>query len=85
MLPEPVECRRWFSFLVGFIALAVAVTCLQVVRSVLPTQADGAHWALTLLFVGAVNGFVHVLKLLLPLLLIKLWPELEDKDPSEKS
>jgi hypothetical protein len=83
MQSVPVERRKWFILLIGFIGLAGAGVCLLVVRSALPSEAQGAHIALTLLFIGAMSGFVTILNLLLPLLLVKLWPGLEAPHPRQ--
>lgn len=81
----PIERRKWFVFLIGFISIAGAGVCFFVVRSALPSEATGAHVALALLFMGATSGFVTVLNLFLPLLLVKLWPGLEAPRPPHKA
>ena len=77
MNPKPLELRRWFNALVGLLGIATSVICFFVVRSALPETALSANVALTLLFLGAMGGFTTLLKLLLPLLIVKLWPSIE--------
>ena len=84
MQSVPIERRKWFVVLIGSIGIAGASACLLVVRSALPSGAPGAHAALTLLFMGAMSGFVTLLNFLLPLLLLKLWPELEASSPPSR-
>ena len=79
----PIERRKWFVLLIGVVGIGAACVCLLVVRSSLPSEAGNAHIALTLLFVGAMSGFVTVLNLLLPLLLVKVWPGLEASRPQQ--
>lgn len=81
MQSVPIERRKWFVLLIGFIGIAGAGVCLLVVRSALPSEAQGPHVALALLFMGAMSGFVTALNLLLPLLLLKVWPGLEASHP----
>lgn len=78
MNPKPLELRKWFNVLVALLGIATAVICLLVVRSSLPAAALSAHIALTLLFVGAMGGFVTVLRLFLPFLVVKIWPSIEE-------
>lgn len=77
----PIERRKWFVFLIGSVGIAGAGACLLVIRSALPSEAQGAHLALALLFMGAMGGYVTGLNSLLPLLVVKLWPGLEASPP----
>ena len=77
MNPKPLELRKWFNVLIGLFSIATSVICVFVVRSALPETALSANVALTLMFLGAMGGFVTVLRLFLPLLIVKLWPSIE--------
>lgn len=77
MNSKPLELRKWFNVLIGLFGIATSVICFFVVRSALPEAALSANVALSLLFLGAMGGFVTLLRLLLPLLIVKLWPTIE--------
>ena len=77
MNPQPLELRSWFKALVGLLSLAPATICFVTVSLALPEPAFGEHVALSFLFVGAWAGFATLLGLFLPLLVAKLWPNLD--------
>lgn len=56
--------RRTLAVL-GVLSLVLAVSCLYLVQASLPAHAVAAHLGLTLLFCGAVSGFLVVLQFLL--------------------
>jgi len=73
-----IESRRWFQWLVGLSGCAIAVALALPLFLALPAQ--GATRALVVfLAAGAVVGFERLLALVLPVVLLKVWPSLEKK------
>jgi hypothetical protein len=73
----PLEFRTSFKVVVGAVGFATAVVCFFLLRSAVPTSETGLQVALYLLFIGAIAGFDRLLTRFLPLLLLRLWPQLE--------
>ena len=74
----PIEHRRWFNMLVSILGVSIALICLIVVRMQIPKSEQHVQLALALLFIGAVSGFIALFRLFLPLILLKIWPKLEE-------
>lgn len=73
----PLERRKWFQLVICVAALLCTFGSALAVRLALPAQAAFAQFALVLLCIGAVGGFITLFEKFLPLLLLKLWPALE--------
>ena len=73
----PLEFRRSFKVVVGVLSFATSVVCFFLLRSALPASETGLQVALYVLFIGAIAGLDRLLTRFLPLLLLKLWPQLE--------
>jgi hypothetical protein len=73
----PVERRKWFIAFVGLLGLGAAAACVYFVHAALPGDSAGARVALAFLLMGAASGFVTLLNVLLPLVLVRLWPALD--------
>lgn len=73
----PIELKRWFQILCGFLGVGIAIACWLVVKSFVPEGAAGARLALLLLLVGAVMGISRLMELFLPPVLVRLLPRLE--------
>ena len=73
-----IESRRWFQWLVGITGCALAVALAIPVYFAVPAQSL-TRVAVIVLAAGAVAGFAHLLTLVLPVVLLKLWPALEQK------
>ena len=73
----PLELRKWFQASFGLLSIVLAFVCWLIVRSSLPASAEGAQLALALLFIGATTGFFNLLRIFMPLLIVKLWPGIE--------
>lgn len=59
---------RGVSYVLALLALAVAAVCWYVVFRALPGSDTPAHWALSVLLLGAINGLTGLFELL-----IKVW------------
>ena len=81
MNATPLELRKWFQILCYLLGLALAGSCYWVLRPLAQDQTTGVQLALSLLLIGALNGFERILTLFLPILLVKLWPRIESPDP----
>ena len=77
MSSTPLEFRRWFQLVAVLLSLAIALPCFWVLRSALPQAEDGLQIFLLVLFVGAFAGFDRLLTLFLPIVILKLWPQIE--------
>ena len=73
-----MEQKKSFQAGVFTLAMAVAVPLGWLCRSSLPAQAQGAQVAVMVLMVGSVLGFERLLTLLLPPLLARWAPRLDD-------
>ena len=78
MKTTPLEHRRWFNMLVSILGVSIALVCLIVVRMQIANSEQHVQLALALLFIGAVSGFIALFRLFLPLILLKIWPKLEE-------
>ena len=73
----PIELKRWFQILCGFLGISIAIACWLVVKSFVPEGEAGARLALLLLLVGAGMGISRLMEMFLPPLLVRLFPQLE--------
>lgn len=78
MHPKPLETKRWFNISVAILGTSIALICMLMVRSYIPKTDQHTHLALAILFIGAVSGFVGLFRLILPLILVKAFPKLEE-------
>ena len=78
MKTTPLEHRRWFNMLVSILGVSIALVCFIVVRMQIAKSEQYVQLALALLFIGAVSGFIALFRLFLPLILLKIWPKLEE-------
>ena len=81
MNSTPLEFRRWFQLVVVLLSFAIAFPCFWVLRSAVPQAEDGLQICLLVLFVGAFAGFDRLLTLFLPIVIFKLWPQIESPRP----
>ncbi len=73
----PIESRRWFQYLASLAAVAITLALAIPIYFDLQVSHSAAAVALPFLAAGAIAGFSHLLTLVLPLVLLKVWPELE--------
>ena len=74
-----IESRRWFQYVVGLGAVAITLALATPIYFALQARPSAAGIALPFLAAGAIAGFSRLLTLLLPLLLLKLWPGLDQR------
>ena len=78
MKSTPIENKRWFNISVAILGTSIALVCMLMIRSYIPKSDQHTHLALAILFIGAVSGFVGLFRLILPLILVKLFPKLDE-------
>jgi hypothetical protein len=78
MKSTPLEYKRWFNITVTILGASIALVCMLMIRSYIPKTDQHTQFALALLFIGAVSGFVGLLRLFLPLILVKVFPKLDE-------
>lgn len=74
----PIELRKWFQVAIGILSLLLSILCLLAIRTSLPVSASVAQVALSVLFIASISGFYNLFRLFLPLILLKLWPGIEN-------
>lgn len=73
-----LENRKWFQLMAGGIGLIAACLSFWVARLAFPFDApESAKFALVLLMIGAISGFYRLLIIFLPLILPKIFPNLD--------
>jgi hypothetical protein len=73
----PIELRKWFQLSTASLSILFSALCWLAIRAYIPASDLGAQIAASALMVAAIPGFFSLLRLSLPLLLLKLWPGLE--------
>jgi uncharacterized membrane protein YhdT len=73
----PIELRKWFQLFVVLLSILFTGLCWLAIRAYIPAADLGAQIAASALMIAAIPGFFSLLRLFLPLLLLKLWPGLE--------
>jgi hypothetical protein len=79
----PIEFRKWFQFAVVFLSLAIAGPCFWALHSAIQGKEESLQLFLLVLFIGAIFGFTRLLTMFTPILLTKLWPQVES--PTSKT
>ncbi|MBK1891291.1 hypothetical protein Undi14_14730 [Undibacterium sp. 14-3-2] len=74
----PIELRKWFQLTIGILSLSMSGICWFVIRSYIPPSAGGAQMALSILLMGASSGLFLILGKLMPLLIVKFFPGIEN-------
>lgn len=74
----PIELRKWFQLTIGILSLSMSGICWFMIRSYIPASAGGAQMALSILLMGASSGFFLILGKLMPLLIVKFFPGIEN-------
>ena len=74
----PIESRRWFQYVTGLAGVALTLALAIPIYFDLQAHHSAAGVALPFLAAGAIAGFSRLLELLVPLVVSKLWPELEN-------
>lgn len=70
----PLELRKGFQIAIALISLVLAATCWLLIRPYLKDADNAAQAAFATLSIVTVPGFTTVLRLFLPLILVKLFP-----------
>lgn len=78
MQAKSLENKKWFNISVTMLSTGIALVCMLMIRSYIPKTDQYAYLALAILFIGAVSGFSGLFRLVLPLILVKLWPKLDE-------
>lgn len=73
----PIELRKWFILLTFSLSAVLAYACWFYARAAIPSSETGAQMAITLLLMGAIPGFMLLLKFFMAILLIKIFPSLD--------
>jgi hypothetical protein len=72
-----IELRKWFQLFVVLLSILFTGLCWLAIRTYIPAADLGAQIGASALMIAAIPGFFSLLRLFLPLLLLKLWPGLE--------
>jgi uncharacterized membrane protein YhdT len=73
----PIELRKWFQLFIVLLSILFTGFCWLAIRAYIPAADLGAQIGASVLMMAAMPGFFSLLRLSLPLLLLKLWPGLE--------
>jgi hypothetical protein len=72
-----LEQKKWFQRGVVLLSVSLSIICFLTIRPFIPTSEIAAQFAFSGLIIGALAGFTALLRLLLPLILIKFLPKLD--------
>ena len=70
--------RRWFQNLAALTGVAITLALVVPIYLVMRSHPSAAGLGLPFLAAAAVTGFSRLLTLLLPPVLVKLWPALDE-------
>jgi hypothetical protein len=75
-----IELRKWFQLTIAAISILLSAVCWFSIRSYIPALDVGAQIAvsaLLTLLIAAIPGFFQLFRIFVPLLVVKLWPEMQ--------
>ncbi len=73
----PLELRRSFQIMTALLSMGLSMLCYWLIRDGAEPMQGGAALALSIMFIASITGFQRLFVLLLPLLLVKLFPRLD--------
>lgn len=78
-MPLPLELRKSFQIAIAILSILFTLISWYTIHSALPISASTANVVLSLLLGIFFLGFYNMLRLLLPILVVYIWPKLESE------
>ncbi len=80
-----IEQRKSFQITIVILSTALSMICWLILRPYIPKSDSLIQIAFTIILLAAIPGFMFTFKLLLPLIVSKIWPSLEGTGNTPKS
>lgn len=71
------EQRKSFQIIVAALSVSLSLFCWAVVRPHVPKTENLAQLGFALLLLVAIPGFMSIFKVILPIVILKIWPQLD--------